>query len=722
MALVTRTLPSIANGISKQPPILRSSDQTEDELNTWGQIATGLGRRPPTETVALLAESGLESAFVHHINRDVNERYVVVIDQGVLRVFNQENGTEVTVNAPDGLGYLSADGGAYRAVTVADYTFIVNSEVQVALQGPGADTSASPVYYRFPGGAMNEVAAGSAYQYPSNPTTGATVTGTVQKFEDLPAEATQGQVYKVSGSAESGFTSYYVVKNGGVWDETVLPGLPNSLNSRTMPHALVREADGTFTFAPFSWRHRRVGDTQTNPAPPFVGRKIKDVFFYQNRLGFAVDESVVFSAAGDYGDFWRRTVLDYIDSDGLSAAAASTDVAILDYAVAFNDGMMLFSRQRQFSLTNGEAGLTASSVSIQPTTGYLMSAGVRPVSIGNQLYFASDANGYTAIQEYTRLDGSDSLDAADITAHATKLLPKGASQLIAAPDMDAVFVLVGRATTAGDRRKMFAYQFFWDGEKKLQSAWRHWDFVDGEPVSGAYVDGELHLIVRRPEGYFLEKMDLSPGAKSLNQEHLLFLDRGVSLTGVYDAEADETTFTIPYTVDPARFVLIRSGAADVPESQLPSSGFRYGVNTVTVPGDESGHPLTAGNTFRTHVIFSQQYPLDYQGRPLTTGRLQLHTFTVVYDNTAFFRSEVAPYGVDAVLADSASMFSQDFGGRVLGSSSLVLGQQAYHSGSYTFPVAADASKAVIGLSNESPYDCTFVSAEWEGLFFSRTFN
>src|SRR3546814_1269810 len=47
----------------------------------------------------------------------------------------------------------------------------------------------------------------------------------------------------------------------------------------------------------------------------FIGRPIRDVFFYQNRLGFLVDENVVFSCAGDFGNYWRTTVLDYISSD-----------------------------------------------------------------------------------------------------------------------------------------------------------------------------------------------------------------------------------------------------------------------------------------------------------------------------------------------------------------------------------------------------------------------
>src|SRR3546814_14310347 len=86
-------------------------------------------------------------------------------------------------------------------------------------------------------------------------------------MEKLPEIATNGDMYKIVGSIESGFTSYYVRRNGPVWDETVANGLRNKLDATTMPNCLVCEADGTFTFAPFSWAPRRVGDGNTNPVP-----------------------------------------------------------------------------------------------------------------------------------------------------------------------------------------------------------------------------------------------------------------------------------------------------------------------------------------------------------------------------------------------------------------------------------------------------------------------
>lgn len=726
MALTTRTIPSLNNGISRQPAILRSPDQTDDELNTWGQIATGLSRRPPTETIKALSGLDLGDATVHHINRDIHERYLVIIDQGSIRVFDAETGDEETVTAPLGWDYLDAPGPAYRAVTIADYTFIVNTEKTVALAAAGYDESAFNAAYRLPGGtspfalhsgiADSVIRNGQVGQYAPNP--GGTFTATVKSQDALPDPPCNGCVYRVMGDAATSFVSYYVRGDGTVWNETVKPGLQNAVDELTMPHALIRKADGTFEFVPFSWKPRRVGDSDTNPFPPFIDRTIRDVFFYQNRLGFLVDESVVFSAAGDYGDFWRRTVLDYIDSDTLAAAATTTDVAILDYAVPFSDGVMLFSAQRQLSLTNGDSGLSAHSLAIQPVTRYVMAPNVRPAPLGSQVHFVTDSSGYSAVQEYTRLAGADPTEAADVTAHVPGLIPSGASQIIPAPDLDALFVLV-RNADASEQSKLFAYQFFWDGDKKLQSAWRVWDFGDGKPVSGAYFDGELHLLMERPDGFFLEKLDLSPNATSANQDHLIFLDRAESVTGTYDAQADTTTFTLTFTPDADKVRAVRGSAFAAPESQINTAGYTVVGQTLTVPGDETAGPVTIGHRYETKAVFTRQYPNDWQGRPLTTGRLQLHTWTVNLTETAYTRAVVYPYGLKAAINDPGLVHESAFTGKIVGDATTTLGSRVYGTTSFTFSVAGNAADARVELVNDSAYGSIWTSAEWEGLFFSR---
>lgn len=726
MALVTRTIPSLMNGISQQPPLLRSPDQTEDEVNTWNHIAEGVSRRPPTQTI--LALTGLTAGVdysIHHINRDVSERYLVLIKQGGIMVFDETTGAAKTVNAPNGWGYLDAVGDVYRAVSIADYTFIVNTTKTVTMLGVGADQVADPTTYRLPGGTTPTrttatVSAGGSFagmlaQYQPNLAYAGGLTGTVPSMDKLPDPPCSGCVYRVLGQNDTSFVSFYVSGDGTVWNETVAPGLVNAIDATTMPWALIREADGTFTFAPFSWQPRRVGDEQTNPYPTFIGRTIRDAFFYQNRLGFVVDDGVIFSGAGDYGDFFRRTVLDYIDADTLAASAAVTDVAILDFALPFADGVMLFSRQHQFSLTNGDSGLSAHSIAITPVTKYVMAEGVRPTPMGSQAHFLSEARGFVSVQEYTRLAGSDPTEAADITAHVPHLIPKGASEIIPFPDLNALLVLTHDAAAAS-QSKAYVYQFFWDGDKKFLSAWRVWDFGDGIPVTGSYESGALHLVMQRPDGFFLEKIDLAPQALTPNQDHVIYLDRQASLTGTYDALANTTTFLAPFLPDPAKLQLVTGNAFAPAEAVL--AGAMVSGSTITVPGDYSGHPVTVGHTYTTRLVVSKQYPMDWQSRPLTTGRLVMHTFTANVTNTGYLRAEVYPYGKEVTALQPDLMVPIEFRPDILGSAQTLLGKRAYLSDAFTFSVAGSSDLARIELVNDSPFDSTITSGQWVGLYFS----
>ena len=56
----------------------------------------------------------------------------------------------------------------------------------------------------------------------------------------------------------------------GQWEETTEPGIHYQFKLSTMPHQLVRQANGTFTFSEVNWNERIVGDDETNPFPSFV--------------------------------------------------------------------------------------------------------------------------------------------------------------------------------------------------------------------------------------------------------------------------------------------------------------------------------------------------------------------------------------------------------------------------------------------------------------------
>lgn len=141
----TTSASNLIGGVSQQPAVLRLPNQAEEQINFYPSPIQGLTRRNPLEHVDFLSLDS-SPAFYHWINRDSQERYLCVLQEGVstpeIRVFDLA-GTEYPVFA-DSYAYLVPNGvpfspELYRAVTVADYTFLVNRSRTVQMDNSVLD-------------------------------------------------------------------------------------------------------------------------------------------------------------------------------------------------------------------------------------------------------------------------------------------------------------------------------------------------------------------------------------------------------------------------------------------------------------------------------------------------------------------------------------------------------------------------------------------------------
>jgi len=142
--LISKTIPNLINGVSQQPDSLRFPTQCEAQENAYPSIIEGLTKRLPTEHLMNTGITTGGKTFVHTINRDESERYSVVLRDEYIKVFDLVNLNEETVDVPDGVTYLDTDNAdtAFRVVTIADVTFIVNTEKTVIMDA-AADTPSS---------------------------------------------------------------------------------------------------------------------------------------------------------------------------------------------------------------------------------------------------------------------------------------------------------------------------------------------------------------------------------------------------------------------------------------------------------------------------------------------------------------------------------------------------------------------------------------------------
>ena len=684
MALVSKVIPGLYNGISQQPSGVRLDTQCEIQENAFSSLATGLRKRPPEEFIAKLnITNQVDKPFIHTINRDVSERYIVVITGEAvepIEVFNLSGSkmavqygqlSEDLVFTPDASvkSYVSILDPRLKvaAVTIADYTIVVNKQVPCLM-----DTTTA-----YPG----------------------TLKATVQSFDDLPTTPTLNNIYRISGDRYDQFSAYFVKYDGDVYVECPEPGTLQAFDSTTLPHRLVRTAEGTFTFAPILWNERKVGNDDNIPTPSFVDNTIADVGMFKNRLYFFSGENAVFSRSADFFNFWGSTALEVLDGDPVDIALSSEKVSLLKYGISFQDALLAFSDQLQFAIHSGEQTFTPDTAAADVTTRFEASPHCKPVGAGPNVYFVSPRGGHSSVREYFVQPSSLVNDAADVTAHTPTYLPKNIFKLSSSSSLECIFAL-----SSDEPGSIYVYKYYWQGDEKVQSSWGKWTFT-GDVVEVSTIENLLVVLISRHGELHLSTLDLEEEATTGTLGFRVGLDMQTELTGSY---ADGiTTWSLPYNapdLTPLTIILSDTGAEIIGVSTVLS-------NTLCVQGDFSGTPCYIGNNYTMRYRFTPFSVRSEEAKvDILEGRLQVRTLTLSYVNTGYFRVEVTPYNREALISE--------YTGAVIGES--LLGAPSILSGVRRMPVIANARRTTIDIVNDTHLPSIFQSGSWEGFFTKRS--
>ena len=565
------------------------------------------------------------------------------------------------------------------------------------------------------------------------------IKGTVDNISDLPTTAEHGFIVKIAGAAATGADDYYVkfVANTGsgfahgIWQETVAPAIQYLFDATTMPHVLVRETNGTFTFRKFTWSGRVAGDAITAPNPSFVGSTIQNVNLFRNRLALLADENVILSAADAYDRFWPESVQTVVDSDPIDLSAGSRKINLLTSSLAFADVLLVFSRNGQFRLSGGNAvaaSLTPKTATITQVTAFEMSQAVDPVIVGRTMYFPVPRGEYGGLREFFLPDASGPVPTSEeVTAAVPRFLPSDLSNLIATAAEEAVY-----AVSKSQPQRIYLYKFLFQGDNKLQSAWSYWEFNGGKSVIGVdLVDSDLYVVVQYSDGVYLERIVTHPEGVDVGTTVEMLLDRktteascSVALTTPSGLDV-QSTITLPYPINTSTSnmaVVGRFFAGNTLQHgqvvQVLSStaaGGAGGNGTLTVRGDLTGAEFFVGELYDMLYEFSTQYLKEQPpggGMAVIAGpKLQLRTWTMLFDRTSSFSIKVTPRGRDTM--------TYPYTGFEIGDQEISLGELALRTSKFRVPVMAQNIEAKIEVVSSSPLPCRLQSAEWEGYYHTR---
>jgi hypothetical protein len=300
-------------------------------------------------------------------------------------------------------------------------------------------------------------------------------------------------------------------------------------------------------------------------------------------------------------------------------------------------------------------------------------------------------------------------------------VPEGLRQIIASSTHDEIFLL-----TRGAPNRIYTYKFYWSSaEEKAQSAWGLWEYAsDTEVLSASILDSYLVVVLKRPDGLYLERIPLGNTASAPTLPFEVYLDRRKALQGTYLDVIDKTSFSLPYPVPPAQrasFRIVRGGAFSAGKGGLLDTTQYQWINDqeVRVPGNVTQGVCLVGKAYSQRFTFSEWFMLGREGQPDLQGRLQIRTVTLYYTRSGYFRTEVSPYGGAPEVETIIPAKLAEFTGKTLGDASLIVGDPQFDTGAYSFQVYGNSADARISISNDSHLGGWFTSAEVEFFWQKR---
>ena len=815
MAVISRAIPTLLRGISQSSDALKQADHADIQDNADSNPVLGLTKRSGSQFLASISNSTLGNVHIQTINRDASEQYVAVFSNGNVKVYELD-GTEKTVNKPDGTTYLNTSNprSVMKTVTIADFTFVVNTSITTAMDTAvsnsasnitqaiifinqatskttysvtvdgvtvtddttgndplSTDTVASDLASGLNAGLTGFTIArngpvihvkkndGSNFSIDGNDSQGNTkmtiIKDSVQQFTDLPNVSPNGYVVEIIGDEGTDFDNYYVkftTNNGGAfeegqWSETVEAGIPFKFNYNTMPHVLIRQADGNFRFARVDgdtytisgtdftlpkWGERIVGDLESAPDPSFIGNKINNVFFFRNRLGFLAADNVILSTVSEFFNFFPETVISVLDTEPIDVAASHTKVAILKSAVTMGEKLILFSEQTQFVLSSSADNLTPSTANVLVQTEFESNAAAQPVGSGSSIYFLTKKGSFAGIREYIIAGNQQIQDAANTTIHVPRLIPSGIFKMAVSNNQD-ILVLLGTENP----NKLYVNRWLYgEGFTKALNAWFTYTINSNRSILNIdFIGTDLIMVIEEANKVTLEKIPFETNFREPNAEFEYHLDHKVTeaTSGVsvaYNSATGISTFTVPYRLRANMNVVGRYLASNETSTFVDAQGNTKtlvsgqaltttnavdgSTSTITATGDFRNSKFIIGEPFEMHYRFSQQRLTQGGGgaTELISGRLQIHHFYIKYEDSGFFQVEVTPENRDTSL--------HKFTGRLLGAASASIGQINLDTGTFKVPIMSKSDRVDIDVKNNTFLPTLLASAEYEGVFHMRS--
>lgn len=769
MSRISKLIPSFFNGVSQQDAALRLVTQCEEMDNIYPSIVTGCRSRPYLKHIKKIATS-LNSAYTHMINRDANERYVVLIFDGSIKVFDMAgNEKTVTVNA-GGATYLDcADPKTdFAVMTVADHTFIVNKTITVAkdttetlevapyeglvwikkgvstqtwyvnLQGVSYEVSSTDDASTYKTtniavsmkalidaafgthGVACTIIEGSILKFTKTSDFSLYCTDSwggmasicikksAQKYEDLPPAVWDGLRIKISDDGGENKLGYYVEYVG----EANITGVWRESRGWSQYNKL--------NAATMPWELvRNVDGTFTFQKIAWEERFVGDDITapMPSFVGHKINEMIFyrnrFGLISDEnisfsraGDFYNFFPETVLDVRD----GDPIDVGVSHRKVSIIKHAVPFENSLLLYSDQTQFILSSSSLLTPSDVKIDVTTEYECSSLVTPVAAGSNLYFVTPMGNYSGI--MEYFVAADGVTHdasnITAHVPTYVPKTVGMMISSATGELLAVHSSVTPN-VLYIYKYYWVGDQKAQSAWSKWTLPTTCTIlSGSIIDTTIYLVIQEADGVHIMSMDYQSGLEDTGFDYEIHLDKRCALTGVYNAGTDTTTWTLPYAEPITVFPTVVMGSAFTGrQGNAVSLTLRPDTTHITVLGNYSAGACYVGTPFNSRITLSEQFvKQDAEEKKSIIGGRLQLLDMQVYYSSAY------QFDVE-VTPENRTKSTYTMRGS-LGTTYRTIGKPLVDSGAFRFPVLSRSNKVLIDIVFNSYIPAAVQSVEWSG--------
>lgn len=786
--LYSQTIKNIVSGISQQPAILRLPEQLEEQINGYSTEVGGLQKRAPTVHIKNLfsAPSSTYRPLVHIVKRDEEEKYIMIFDgNGSCKIYD-EDGKEyrVTIDAKSAQYLSGVDPRKYlKCITIADYTFIVNTKKKVAMTGNVWDSGRwkgtqgalfnvkSGQYGRTYACIINDVTIAS-YTTPDGSNASDSTKVDVNWIVSRLANSARNNGWTV----ETGDSWLYVKKAGTIIKTVKIKDGYNGMSMFGIYHA-VQNFNNLPRSAPNGFTVQVKG--ATNVADDYYVRYDGDTQLWTEcarpETPTTLDSSTMPQGLVRNADM--SFTLKPLDWDDRDVGDEDSNPEPSFVGATIND---IFFYRNRLGVISGENVILsrsasffnfwfASVVDMQDTDPIDLAVSHNSVSIlyhavpfdeelllfSNDTQFLLRADGIlspkncslTEVTEFTcnpyvRPVGAGRrvyfpTERAEFTTIKEYFTIEDTTNLKDAQDVtshvpsfipNGVYKIVSSNTenvlgffTLGDESKVYIYKYLFIDNSRLQSSWSYWEFNGARILGGGFINSTLYLVFDRQGMITLESISFTYNTKDYEEyePYRVFMDRKVVLPVITSDAYDDIEGRTKVDMKTIYGDTLKAG---VSYGLVDSKGFfRKWTPEEMVDGR---YVWLQGNWVGRRLIEGELYKFKAKFSEVMIRKQDDNGVTAYTEGRLQLKNFWVNYANCGYIKAIVECFDKEtyeyvMTARLLGSGRNKIGLTALETGQFKFPVQSLSSNCSISIETELPMPVALIGAGWEGVYYKR---